>query len=163
MRSGSGAWIRTKVPSFKGWCLRPLDYAASACLERARGVEPRPAGWKPAALPLSYTRGVGWWTADEWTPTPTLHCRVSACSGGDSHRQNPPPRIQHCLKQPRRAARAWIIAAELLGQLLAAAHGAITAFDPRLRREALASLARDLESTRLLRQSVSWHTSCAGD
>ena len=57
---GSGAWIRTKVPSFKGWCLRPLDYAASVWLERARGVEPRPAGWKPAALPLSYARRFCW-------------------------------------------------------------------------------------------------------
>ena len=57
---GSGGWIRTNVPSFKGWCLRPLDYTASACLERARGVEPRPAGWKPAALPLSYARRICW-------------------------------------------------------------------------------------------------------
>ena len=96
-------------------------------------------------------------------PTATLQRSVSARSGGDSHRQRPPPRIQQCLKQSRSATWAWIVATELLGQLFGTPYDAVSALAPRLRREALASLARDLESTRRLHRAVSWRTSCAVD
>ena len=52
---GSGGWIRTNVPSFKGWCLRPLDYAASAW-RRAGGSNARGdviAGLGLASQPLA--------------------------------------------------------------------------------------------------------------
>lgn len=42
--------------------------------------------------------------------------------------------------------RPGVVAAELFEQLLVAAHDALTALDLRLRREALAALAHDLES-----------------
>jgi hypothetical protein len=53
--------------------------------------------------------------------------------------------------RPRGAAWAGVVAIELLDQLLRAADDTSTAPDARLRRDALASLARDLESTRSLR------------
>jgi hypothetical protein len=109
---------------------------------RAQGVEPWPAGQKPAALPLSYTRFT-----------------FSARSDGASRRQKQPLRRQQRLKRPRGAARARIVAPEPLDEFLVTVHDTVTALDAGLRREALAALARDLESTRRLRRSVSWHTS----
>ena len=61
--------------------------------------------------------------------------------------------------KPAPTAGARIVAAELLDEFLRAADNAVTALDSRLRREALAPFARDFESTRRLRRSVSWHTS----
>src|SRR6185436_6303897 len=78
-------------------------------------------------------------------------------------RQKQPLRMQQCLKRPRGAARARVVAAEFLDQFLPAVHHAVTALDARLGREALAPFARDLESTRRLHRSVSCHTSLPVD
>jgi hypothetical protein len=45
-----------------------------------------------------------------------------------------------------RSARTWIVAAELFDEFLIAMHEAETASDLRLGREALSTLAGDLES-----------------
>jgi len=63
------------------------------------------------------------------------------------------------LKQEARSAGARIVAPELLEQFLVAPHDAVTALDLGLGREALAALARDLESTVRLQGWSSWHTS----
>ena len=152
---GSGGWTRTNVPSFKGWCLRPLDYAAPvwrrAGESNARGdvitglgLASQPLATR-AALRVVLRRRV-----------------VSADSDGGSLRQKQPLRRQQCLKRPRGAARAWVVATELLAQLLGSSHDAVTAFDSRLGREALAPLAHGRESTPGLRRTVSWHTSSGG-
>ena len=153
--SGQGGWIRTNVPSFKGWCLRPLDYAASdwrgAGGSNARGdvitglgLASQPLATR-AALRVVLRRRV-----------------VSADSDDGSRRQRDPLRRQQCLKQPRGAAGAWVVATELLAQLLGSSHDAITALDARLGRESLAPLAHGRESTCRLRRTVSWHTSSGG-
>ena len=66
------------------------------------------------------------------------------------------------MKGPRGAARARVVAAELLDKLLGAADNTIAALDPRLGGEASAPLARDRESSRRLGRSASWHTSFGG-
>ena len=60
-----------------------------------------------------------------------------------------PPSMQQRLKPATGTAGAWIIAAELLNELLVTAYDAIAALDASLGREALTALTRDLESTRL--------------
>ena len=84
---------------------------------------------------------------------------LNARSNLGSRRQKHPLRKQQRLKRPRGAAWARVVSAELLDELLAVTNHSMSALDSRLRREALAPLARDLESTRRLRLSVSWHTS----
>jgi hypothetical protein len=54
--------------------------------------------------------------------------------------------MQQFLKPPTGAAWAWIVAAELLEKLLAAADYAIAALDARLGRIAFAPLTCDLET-----------------
>ncbi len=56
--------------------------------------------------------------------------------------------MQQFLKSTDRAAWAWVLAAKPLKQLFAAAHDAMPLLDSRLRREALSTFTRDLESTR---------------
>jgi hypothetical protein len=56
--------------------------------------------------------------------------------------------MQQFLKSPARQARAWIIAAELISELLVAADDARSAFDLRLGREALPTFTGDLETSR---------------
>jgi len=55
--------------------------------------------------------------------------------------------MQQFLKSPARETRAWIVAAELLSELFAAADDAHSAFDPSLGREALPSFTGDLETS----------------
>jgi hypothetical protein len=78
------------------------------------------------------------------------HRPFNADSDRGSGRQKQPVRRQQRLKRPRGAAWARIVAAELLDKLLRAADNAVAALDSRLRREALAPLARDRESSRRL-------------
>jgi hypothetical protein len=111
---------------------------------RARSAS-KPAPWLSGSSPFEERR------------------RISADSDDGSSRQKQPLRRQQRLKRPRRSAGARVIAAELLRQFLGAVHDAITALDPRLGRDAPASLARDLESTGRLCRTVSWHTSQGGD
>ena len=152
MKDGSGAWIAR--------CARPsARCCATSCRIRGRANQ----GPQLQRLVSEATRVHRIWLPGACAPTVKPYGRVIAGSDGGSRRRKPPLCMQQCLKQPRSAARAWVVAAELFGQFLAAAHDAITALAPRLGREALASLARDLESTRRLRRSVSWRTSCAVD
>jgi hypothetical protein len=76
---------------------------------------------------------------------------LSARSDRGSSRQKHPLRRQQRLKRPRGAARTGIVAAELLDELLAVTDDSMAALDAGLGREALAPLARDLESSRRLR------------
>lgn len=142
----------------KAGCLRPLDYTPSVFMlswwRRASGSNARGdgvTGLGLASQPLATRAAL---RSDR-------RMQVSADSDAGSHRQKQPLLRQQRLKRLRRAARAEVIAAELLGQILHAAHHAVTALDCGFRREALAALARDLESSRRLRRSSSWHTSCA--
>ena len=110
MGGGSGGWIRTNVPSFKGWCLRPLDYTASI-RRRAGGSNARGdviAGLGLASQPLASRAALRVWSR---------RC-VSADSGDGSRRQKQPLRRQQPLKQPPRAAGAGVVAPESLGQFL---------------------------------------------
>jgi hypothetical protein len=84
-------------------------------------------------------------------------CGVNVGSGGGSRRRKQPLRMQQCLKQSPGPARAGVVAAEFLDQLLLPAHDAVATLDAGLRREALAALARDFESKRVGRpRMVSW-------
>jgi hypothetical protein len=84
---------------------------------------------------------------------------INVRSDGAARHRNHPPRKQQRLKQVAGTAGTQVIASEFFDEFLVAAHHAPTALDPRFRREALAALARHLESTRRLRRSVAWHTS----
>lgn len=93
--------------------------------------EHRPEPYEGSALPLSYQT--------EGTLT----------RGGSHHegrRQKQPLRKQQRLKAPGGAARAWIISTQLLVQVLVTVDDALPALDLRLRREALAALARHFET-----------------
>ena len=79
------------------------------------------------------------------------HRLFNADSDRGSHRQKHPLRKQQRLKQPRGAAWARIVAAELLDEFLPTADNAVAALDSSLRGEAFAPLARDRESSRRLR------------
>jgi hypothetical protein len=57
--------------------------------------------------------------------------------------------MQQRLKSPPGSARARIIAAEFLQELLTTTHDAIAALDLSLRREAFTTFATDLESNRI--------------
>ena len=54
--------------------------------------------------------------------------------------------MQQFLKPPRRAARAGILAAQLLAQLLVAVDDAIATLDACFRRETAATLTGDLDA-----------------
>lgn len=75
--------------------------------------------------------------------------------------------MQHRLKSPRGAAGAQVPPAQLLRQLLAVAHRAVSAAHPRLRREAPAALACALKRSAACRcraSSCPWETtSVQGD
>jgi hypothetical protein len=57
--------------------------------------------------------------------------------------------MQQRLKSASGIARTRIVAAELLDQLLGAAHHPVAALDARFGRETLSTLTGDLESNRL--------------
>ena len=158
--NGTSGWARATGLDFRKVALLPLS--CGRLDERWQRRLDSNQGPQLQRLVSEATRLHRIWLPAACEPTVKLYGRVIAGSDGGSPRRKPPLRMQQCLKQPRSAARAWVVAAELLGQLLAT-HDAITALDPRLRREALASLARDLESTRRLRRWVSWRTPCAVD
>src|SRR5215470_6858485 len=69
--------------------------------------------------------------------------------------------MQQRLKSAPGATRTRIIATELLEQFFATAHYSFASLDPALGREALPTLASDLESSRLRGGvcSCAWHTS----
>jgi hypothetical protein len=69
--------------------------------------------------------------------------------------------MQQFLKPTAGAAWAWVIATQLLDQLLVSVHNAMTALDPGFGWEAPATLTRDLETEtgRGAWSFVSWHTS----
>ncbi len=62
---------------------------------------------------------------------------------------NSPLCMQQRLKSPPRSARTRVITTELLQEFFPSTHDAITALHMGLGREALPTLATDLESTRL--------------
>ena len=55
-------------------CTYPAPGISAANLERVDGVEPTSSGWKPEALPLSYTRRAG--RGGQGGPSATLRCCV---------------------------------------------------------------------------------------
>ena len=69
--------------------------------------------------------------------------------------------MQQSLKPTAGAARAWVIATELLEKLFVRVHDAVTALDPGFGREALPAFTRCLETKigRGVWVWVSWHTS----
>jgi hypothetical protein len=67
--------------------------------------------------------------------------------------------MQQFLKPTRGAAWAGVVPAQLLYQLLVAAHHAMAALHARLGREALPALTGDLETGTALVCCSSWHVS----
>jgi hypothetical protein len=99
-------------------------------------------------LPLSPRRHSGPANADPRTSRGNTRCA--------GHRQNRPPRKQHCLKAASRPARARIVATQFFDQLLVAVHDALPALHARLRREAISPLAGPLKRTSLESVDCVW-------
>lgn len=64
--------------------------------------------------------------------------------------------MQHFLKPDTGTAGTWVVAAKFLDQFLVAMNHPVSAFDLRLGREALLTLADDLES-RTGRRVFCWY------